>query len=409
MAQGGSVPRQAMIEEQPHMLAYINPEEEMMLRNMGGTGQPGPGGVPAYPPQKVNERDQMDRMEAVRNNLMDSTTQQGNNDDAERRARIEAYQNTDTNTLDLTATNAVNLAKEKAIKQARKKTQERARQIAFMDNPFFYKGDKRLFNDGSFAEAGSRAKYGNRLRDKGELQTFKGITRPEPKTRAAQDAFIAAKQRSNFFQNNPEASGFENEGFIERGVKGSIPYQIFNNLFNNRNIMKDKLAKQGNYPIRGIGSFMDKMFNTTPVKYEPIFDKNNKLIGTVGINEKGTKTAIQGRSIGFDAYGKPVDYSDVNANTSDDGPDDTAVSPTAPVTCPDGYVFDSETNACVAIEGTAAATVVEEEPIVVDPNVSVETEYPLFNQGGGVGSLNEVARNMSRGPRGIAGYQGFMR
>ena len=409
MAQGGSVPRQAMIEEQPHMLAYINPEEEMMLRNMGGTGQPGPGGVPAYPPQKVNERDQMDRMEAVRNNLMDSTTQQGNNDDAERRARIEAYQNTDTNTLDLTATNAVNLAKEKAIKQARKKTQERARQVAFMDNPFFYKGDKRLFNDGSFAEAGSRAKYGNRLRDKGELQTFKGITRPEPKTRAAQDAFIAAKQRSNFFQNNPEASGFENEGFIERGVKGSIPYQIFNNLFNNRNIMKDKLAKQGNYPIRGIGSFMDKMFNTTPVKYEPIFDKNNKLIGTVGINEKGTKTAIQGRSIGFDAYGKPVDYSDVNANTSDDGPDDTAVSPTAPVTCPDGYVFDSETNACVAIEGTAAATVVEEEPIVVDPNVSVETEYPLFNQGGGVGSLNEVARNMSRGPRGIAGYQGFMR
>ena len=232
------------------------------------------------------------------------------------------------------------------------------------------------------------------------------IEKPEPKSRAAQDAFIAAKQRSNFYQNNPEASGIENEGILTRGLKSSIPYQMFNNLFNNRGIMKDKLAQQENYPIRGIGSFMDKMFNTTPVKYEPIFDKNNKLIGTVGINEKGTKTAIQGRSIGFDAYGKPVDYSDVNASTSDDGPDDTPVSPTAPVTCPDGYVFDSETNACVAVSDPEPEP--PEEPIVVDPNVSVPTEYPLFNQGG-VASLNDVARNMSRGPRGIAGYQGFMR
>jgi len=50
MMGGGAVPRQTMIANQPHMLAYINPGEEMMLRDMGGTGQPGPGGVPAYPP-----------------------------------------------------------------------------------------------------------------------------------------------------------------------------------------------------------------------------------------------------------------------------------------------------------------------------------------------------------------------
>ena len=30
------------------MLAYINPEEEMMLRQMGGSGESGPGGVPAF-------------------------------------------------------------------------------------------------------------------------------------------------------------------------------------------------------------------------------------------------------------------------------------------------------------------------------------------------------------------------
>ena len=46
--QGGAVPRQTMIEDQPHMLAYIDPQEQSMLRQMGGSGQPGPGGVPAY-------------------------------------------------------------------------------------------------------------------------------------------------------------------------------------------------------------------------------------------------------------------------------------------------------------------------------------------------------------------------
>ena len=49
-ASSGGVPRQTMIADQPHMLAYINPEEEQMLRDAGGTGQPGPGGIPSYPP-----------------------------------------------------------------------------------------------------------------------------------------------------------------------------------------------------------------------------------------------------------------------------------------------------------------------------------------------------------------------
>lgn len=366
--QGGSVPRQTMIEDQPHMLAYINPQEEMMLRRMGGTGQPGPGGVPAYPPQSVNERDQYDRMEAVRNNLIDATNQNEDDDSAQ---------------------NA-----------------ERARQIAFMDNPSFIMGDDRLLRKGT---AKNRELYGDSLRRRSKPQSFNEIIRPEPKSRAAQDAFIAAKQRSNFFQNNPAASGFENEGFIERGVKASFPYQMFNTLFNNRGIMRDKLAQQGNYPIRGIGGFADSFFKTTPVKYEPIFDKNNKLIGTVGFSEKGTATNLQGRAVGFNASGQPVDFSSVNASTAEDGLDDTSVSPTAPVTCPDGYVYDSITNSCVAVESTAEETeTTEASPIVVDPNVTVPTEYPLFNQGG-VASLNDVARNMSRGPRGIAGYQTYMR
>ena len=43
-----SVPRQTEIAGQPHMLAYINPEEENLLRGLGGSGNPGPGGIPAY-------------------------------------------------------------------------------------------------------------------------------------------------------------------------------------------------------------------------------------------------------------------------------------------------------------------------------------------------------------------------
>ena len=41
-------PRQTEIMGQPHMLAYINPQEEQTLRDMGGAGIPGPDGIPVY-------------------------------------------------------------------------------------------------------------------------------------------------------------------------------------------------------------------------------------------------------------------------------------------------------------------------------------------------------------------------
>jgi hypothetical protein len=52
--QGNSTnaPRETFIGDQRHMLAYINPFEEDLLRNYGGTGQAGPGGVPAFRPVK---------------------------------------------------------------------------------------------------------------------------------------------------------------------------------------------------------------------------------------------------------------------------------------------------------------------------------------------------------------------
>ena len=45
-----SLPRKTTIGGQPHMLAYINPEEESLIQDYRGNLPPvaGPDGVPAY-------------------------------------------------------------------------------------------------------------------------------------------------------------------------------------------------------------------------------------------------------------------------------------------------------------------------------------------------------------------------
>jgi hypothetical protein len=283
-------------------------------------------------------------------------------------------------------------------------------------------------------DADDRAAKQNQVDARREARKKTGIqslmmNTPDPETGVTpnQKKNLLINQTSRFYDNpidRPKA------GFFSNLIKGSMPGQIFSGIFNQSGIMNDKLQQQGNYSADGgfgIGSFLNKITNTSPVNQVAIRDQMGKVIGVVGFNEKGTPVSHTGKLSGYmDAYesegkgtvsqGQLVDFGQDNAfglalgpnsGTSDDGPDDTPVSPTAPVTCPDGYIFDSETNACVAVEETVEETT-EEEPIVVDPNVSVPTEYPLFNQGG-VASLNDVARNMSRGPRGIAGYQGFMR
>jgi hypothetical protein len=49
---GTNTPLETTISNQPHALAYITPSEEGLLRSLGGTGQAGPGGVPAFPPSE---------------------------------------------------------------------------------------------------------------------------------------------------------------------------------------------------------------------------------------------------------------------------------------------------------------------------------------------------------------------
>lgn len=43
-----SVPRKTEINGQPHMLAYINPEEAQLLKDRGGSGSPTIAGIPAF-------------------------------------------------------------------------------------------------------------------------------------------------------------------------------------------------------------------------------------------------------------------------------------------------------------------------------------------------------------------------
>jgi hypothetical protein len=49
MAEGGAVPpREIDIKGQPHMLAYITPQEGGILQLLGGSGKPGPMGIPSF-------------------------------------------------------------------------------------------------------------------------------------------------------------------------------------------------------------------------------------------------------------------------------------------------------------------------------------------------------------------------
>ena len=43
-----SAPRQTVINGQPHMLSYINPEEAQLLKDRGGSGRPSIAGIPAF-------------------------------------------------------------------------------------------------------------------------------------------------------------------------------------------------------------------------------------------------------------------------------------------------------------------------------------------------------------------------
>jgi len=43
-----SAPRQTVINGQPHMLSYINPQEAELLKRLGGSGRPSIAGIPAF-------------------------------------------------------------------------------------------------------------------------------------------------------------------------------------------------------------------------------------------------------------------------------------------------------------------------------------------------------------------------
>jgi hypothetical protein len=91
--QGNSTnaPRETFIGDQRHMLAYINPFEEDLLRNYGGTGQKGPGGVPAFPPASIEramDRNYNSNQAAGTQNTDRQRSPTANSTPAERVARV---------------------------------------------------------------------------------------------------------------------------------------------------------------------------------------------------------------------------------------------------------------------------------------------------------------------------------
>jgi hypothetical protein len=91
--QGNSTnaPRETFIGDQRHMLAYINPFEEDLLRNYGGTGQKGPGGVPAFLPASIEramDRNYNSNQAAGTQNTDRQRSPTANSTPAERVARV---------------------------------------------------------------------------------------------------------------------------------------------------------------------------------------------------------------------------------------------------------------------------------------------------------------------------------
>jgi hypothetical protein len=98
--QGNSknAPRETFINDQRHMLAYINPFEEDLLRNYGGTGQAGPGGVPAFPPASIEramDRNYNSNQAAGTQNTDRQRSPTANSTPAERVARVASTAQTE--------------------------------------------------------------------------------------------------------------------------------------------------------------------------------------------------------------------------------------------------------------------------------------------------------------------------
>jgi len=67
---GGSVPpRRVEIKGQDHMLAYITPQEGELLRAQGGSGRPGPMGIPSFEidPEELEAMEERFRIESKKN------------------------------------------------------------------------------------------------------------------------------------------------------------------------------------------------------------------------------------------------------------------------------------------------------------------------------------------------------
>ena len=163
---------------------------------------------------------------------------------------------------------------------------------------------------------------------------------------------------NNYIQNDPEIS-LANMGL---GLATSALDEISDAT--NRGIM-ERLIQQGDFETSGLfgtGMFKSMFQNPKTTNYVPVMDKDGLVIGSLALDKDGKALGYRGQKTD-DPRVNPGQASsedvkkyasnskgEVNVGGASDNENDNPVVEdpvTPPVECPEGYIYDDETEACV--------------------------------------------------------------
>ena len=377
--QGNSknAPRETFINDQRHMLAYINPFEEDLLRNYGGTGQPGPRGIPAFPPDGSNyggygtesssstsgkdEGADKDKSKGTSSKSTSGPVGRSGSDQGQRDAIGRA------SSIGTTATGPVGLTEAQTA----------------MDRFGSRANDPQTIAETMMAQQSMRnlvsapALMGPQLAELGPVATTTPFIGPltttdliaapitaapittalDPQINAALTAQglsvdpltgavvntvtreVVAKSLAAFVESQkpsslapttsmrpePRPIGFENrlgktfDDYMRKTPIGMLATGI-NNLEMDK--VKAQLEQQAGWKSKGLfglGIAKGLFDNKDVVGYEATYDDGGRLVGNVGYDANGKAVSVSGQRTGFDGQGKAVDASGLGPDMGDPG------------------------------------------------------------------------------------------
>ena len=356
---GGTVPRETTIGGQRHNLAYINPFEEDLLQQyrQDAPTVPGPGDVPAYasyaPTQSVRPKARSEASQASKDfmkNMMDQSSKSVTNDTPKRVYTAPKY-------VDPFATTAVPDDAMKALTARAaanvdlanyQKQQSGSNSIPERIANAFTGGDGLRYVDGNLVydvnhpkigqpgSDGKIIKAGDSALNKGELNTF-GV----------------------------EAGGF-NSAANDSGTGAAAVenVNIFSGPAKETNIIDD--VKMGY--AAGFGSYEQMAANLRAAGYDPVTiqDYIARTKATQARNAADQLADITGGSDNGGQAGLGVSGIDPFAYTPK-GTVGTVKEVTDP--CPEGFIMDPKTNACVPMDATNSGY--QGLPSYITPDASV--------------------------------------